>query len=84
MFEAGINIIDGNVRALSQQWVINCDSNGAYGCQGGWFDPGVGDLFQNDGAVYETDLPYADASCNATYDTASCRYMRNLHSSRKN
>jgi len=73
-FEACINIIDGNIRAVSQQWVINCDSIGANGCQGGWFIPGASDLFQNDGAVYLSDLPYADASCFSVHgDTATCR-----------
>jgi PKD repeat protein/predicted secreted protein len=63
VFEANINIIDGVTKDLSEQWLINCNAIN-HGCQGGWFSPSVGDMFQNDGAVYESDLPYVNGSCN--------------------
>jgi C1A family cysteine protease len=70
-FEADINIIDGNTRDISEQWLINCDA-GSNGCQGGWFST-VCDMFQNDGIVYESDCPYADSSCLTIYgDSATC------------
>jgi len=72
IFEANINIIDGVTRDLSEQWLINCDYPSNNGCQGGSF-PSVGSLFQNSGAVYESDLPYADGSCSTNYgSSAAC------------
>lgn len=74
VFEANINMIDGVVRDLSEQWLINCDYPSNNGCQGGAF-PSVGALFQNSGAVYESNLPYANSNCfiYPTYDdTRTC------------
>lgn len=69
VFEANINILDGVTKDLSEQWLINCDYSNN-GCKGGTF-PSVGDMFKNDGAVYESDLPYVNSSCWTTPGTDS-------------
>ncbi len=68
--ECNIKIIDGVTRDISEQFIINCDAQDGDGCQGGncphhmWLSP--------QGAVYNADLPYADASCNVSNQTADC------------
>ena len=57
-FEAIINIMDSNIRSLSEQWLINCDTDASHGCQGGYCP---NNYWVSPGAVYESDLPYADA-----------------------
>lgn len=70
IFEANISITDENTRDLSEQWLINCDATNE-GCKGGWFNPGVGNLFEYPGCVYTSELPYADANCYGTTGTDS-------------
>lgn len=60
-FETIINIIDHNMRNLSEQWLLNCDSK-YNGCLGG-FSPN--DYWVSPGAVYTSDLPYNSSSCAA-------------------
>jgi C1A family cysteine protease len=68
-FEAIVNIIDHNMRSFSEQWLINCVS-GEYGCQGG-FCPNQ--YLVSEGAVYENDFPYTNASCYTNYgNNAQC------------
>jgi len=67
-FEAAIKIVDFNTRDISEQWLINC--SGQSGCQGG--NCPFSYIKSYGGAVYESDLPYADAACNVTNTAATC------------
>jgi C1A family cysteine protease len=62
-----IQLYDGKTTDLSEQWLINCNTEG-YGCNGGWF---TFDMYENPGSVYEADFPYVayDGYCktNLTY-----------------
>ena len=66
VFEALINIQDGVQRNLSEQWLINCDTEDPIigkstdGCQGGTCPF---DYFLSPGAVYWSELPYTSGDC---------------------
>jgi C1A family cysteine protease len=64
-FEGVIKIRDGVTRDLSEQWFVNCETNG-YNCSGGWCP---NKMFQTYGAVYEKDVPYkgANGTCASSY-----------------
>jgi C1A family cysteine protease len=66
----------GESENLSEQWLVSCNP-WDYGCDGGWTGPAVGmmtlgghsDPCGHNGAVLETDFPYAqwDKPCNCPY-----------------
>ncbi|MGD0710789.1 MAG: C1 family peptidase, partial [Bacteroidales bacterium] len=68
-FEADIKIVDGNIRNLSEQYLINCDGNPNNGCQGGYCPDAY---WVSLGCVYENDCPYIDYACETTSTTATC------------
>jgi inhibitor of cysteine peptidase len=65
VFEAVINIWDKNIRDLSEQWLVDCDKN-FNGCGGGSY---AYSMFVNNGAVYESSLPYKakNGTCASSY-----------------
>jgi len=71
--ECNIYIKDGHEVDLSEQWLLNCNSDG-WDCTGGWYAHNY-HQFKTDpcggtGAVYEDDLPYQASvgSCSCPYD----------------
>ncbi|MGD0710455.1 MAG: C1 family peptidase [Bacteroidales bacterium] len=69
VFEAVINIIDSNIRDISEEWLTNCyTGNGCGGCGGGanpqdaWLSP--------QGAVYESEDPWTSSEGGGT--TGAC------------
>jgi len=71
-FECNILIHDGVTRDISEQYIINCDTIDGNGCDGGWCPHDY--WMAPQGAVYETDCPYVDASCWTVYGSNSaCR-----------
>jgi len=71
--ECAIKIKDGLEVDLSEQWLVNCNSNG-WGCDGGFFAHDYHewktDACGGTGAVLEDDCPYVaqDRLCDCPYD----------------
>lgn len=68
--ESNIKIQDGDVKDLSEQYLVSCNTDG-WGCSGGWWahDYHLNKIPSGEldaGAVYEADFPYVarDDSCN--------------------
>ncbi len=71
--ESAIQLTDGVTRDLSEQYLVNCNTDG-WGCDGGWW---AHDYHQwkkpsgepDAGAVYEIDAPYTatDGYCNSPH-----------------
>jgi len=55
----GINaIVTSELLALSEQELVDCDTNGDNGCYGGFMDNAFGFIIQNGGIDTEDDYPY--------------------------
>jgi len=67
-FEAAVKIVDYNTRDISEQWLINCSSMN--GCQGGTCPFSY--IKSSAGAVYNSDVPYADYNCDDVNTALTC------------
>ena len=68
-FESIINIIDHNMRNLSEQWLLNCNAKNVNGCLGGACPNSD---WVSYGAVYTSDLPYTAGSCTSGACRGTC------------
>ncbi|MEN8905717.1 MAG: C1 family peptidase [Clostridiales bacterium] len=60
VMENVVKLRDGKTLDLSEQWLINCNSNN-YDCTGGWW---AFDMYKTQGSVYEEDMPYSSSEGN--------------------
>ncbi|KAI3414797.1 uncharacterized protein J3R85_015835 [Psidium guajava] len=63
--EAITQITTGELLNLSEQQLIDCATNGNYGCRGGWMDNGFQYIIDNQGISSTSDYPYTgvDGTC---------------------
>lgn len=62
----GVNqIVTGDLKVLSEQELVDCDTSSNQGCNGGYMDDAFAFIVKNGGIDTEIDYPYSgvDGTC---------------------